>query len=278
MMFSAMSSTSTQQQQQRQPKFEDLKDPPLSQGVLDFIRGKRFHCMTPVQAATIPLFGLSEKKDVAVQALTGSGKTLAFLIPIVEYLQKRQQQRQQTNHPYKRNQIGALILSPTRELAIQTHRVATELCSSCSSPSSLPPPLLLVGGSSSSSSSGSNNQLRPVTQDLATFTKTGSDIVVGTPGRVDDVLSRYAHIVDVSELEYLVLDEADQLLTGGGFVHTLQNILGRLPKMRRTGFVFGDTIGVKSNIGIVLSQRMDAKSWDAKPCMDRCHRSRRCRR
>jgi ATP-dependent RNA helicase DDX55/SPB4 len=207
--------------------FESLS-PPLSAGVLRFVQNEKFTRMTPVQAATIPQF-LSHK-DVAVQACTGSGKTLAFLIPAVEFILKRKKD-------LKKQQIGALVLSPTRELAHQTHQVACSLCAACS----LPDPLLLVGGSSSSSSAAT---FRPVAADLLNFQRLGSDLVIGTPGRVEDVLTRYA-VMDCSELEYLILDEADVLLNMG-FANTLQQILGRLPKMRRTG-LFSATTNASSN-------------------------------
>ena len=200
--------------------------PPLSEGVLDYVTSQNFTRMTPVQAATIPLFLSS--KDVAVQAVTGSGKTLAFLVPLMEVIQKKK---------FKRQQIAALVLSPTRELAHQTHQVAKGLCASCK----LPEPLLLVGGSSSSSSSSSS---RPVTEDLRSFQALGSNLLIGTPGRVEDILSRYT-VMDTSELEYLILDEADVLLNMG-FATTLQNILSRLPKMRRTG-LFSATTNTSTN-------------------------------
>jgi ATP-dependent RNA helicase DDX55/SPB4 len=185
---------------------------PLSPGVLEYVERQGFARMTPVQAATIPHF--LAHKDVAVQAVTGSGKTLAFLIPVVEMLMGK---------TFKRQQIGALILSPTRELAQQTFTVAQGLCEACR----LRDPLLLTGGGS-----GGGNNTRPVTADLQGFQEMGSDLIVGTPGRVDDILSRYA-VMDCSELECLVLDEADVLLNMG-FSTTLQSILSRLPKMRRT--------------------------------------------
>lgn len=203
--------------------FEGLH-PPLSTGILDYIKSQNFTRMTPVQAATIPLFLSS--KDVAVQAVTGSGKTLAFLVPLVQVLQTKK---------FKKTQIGALVLSPTRELAHQTHRVAQGLCQSCQ----LPEPLLLVGGSSGSSTSS-----RPVTDDLRAFQTTASKLLIGTPGRVEDILSRY-NVMDTSELEYLILDEADVLLNMG-FAATLQNILSRLPKMRRTG-LFSATTSTSTN-------------------------------
>lgn len=200
--------------------FEEL-EPKLSSGVLQYVEQQKFAYLTPVQAATIPLF--LSRKDVAVQAVTGSGKTLAFLIPVVEFLLPKK---------FLKTQIGALILSPTRELAQQTHRVAQGLCATCN----IPEPLLLVGGSSSGG--GSVNH-RPVTEDLKNFQKMGSSIVIGTCGRVEDVLSRYA-VIDCSELESLILDEADVLLNMG-FAQSLQNILSRIPKMRRTGLFSATT-------------------------------------
>jgi ATP-dependent RNA helicase DDX55/SPB4 len=204
-------------QQSSTMSFESLQQPrSLSTGVLDYVKKQGFIRMTPVQAATIPHF-LSHK-DVAVQSVTGSGKTLAFLIPVLEILQ------QKTLQP---TQIGALILSPTRELAQQTYSVAKDLCLCCSEPE----PLLLVGGGNSGSNSNSSST-RPVTSDIASFRQFGSNLIIGTPGRIDDILSRFA-VIDCSELICLVLDEADVLLNMG-FATTLQNILSNLPKMRRT--------------------------------------------
>ena len=205
--------------------------PPLSQDVLEYLDSQNFHTMTPVQEATIPLF--LTNKDVAVQAVTGSGKTLAFLIPIVERIRKKK---------LANNQIGALILSPTRELAIQTGRICTDLCKAVN----MTPPLLLVGGGTSGSSAINH---RPVTQDLKTFQKDASDIVIATPGRMEDVLTRYS-VMDVSELEVLVLDEADVLLFGKTMIDpTIAAILNRLPRMRRTG-IFSATTTFTSNSSI----------------------------
>jgi Superfamily II DNA and RNA helicases len=190
--------------------FESI-NPPLSQGVLAAISRYGFKTMTPVQKATIPLF--LTNKDVCVQAVTGSGKTLAFLIPMVEIILRR-------TALLTKNQVGGLVISPTRELARQTYDIAKDLCKFAS----LTEPLLLVGG-------GGGH--RPVTADLDAFAKAGSDIVIGTPGRIDDILSRYNDL-QVNELECLVLDEADVLLDMG-FEVTLTSILSKLPKMRRTG-------------------------------------------
>ena len=225
-----------QKANERQPRAGSFRNiqPPLAQGILDFLDSKNFHTMTPVQEATIPLF--LQNKDVAVQAVTGSGKTLAFLLPTVERIRQRAM-------PLLKHQIGALILSPTRELALQTWTVCSELCKSID----MTPPLLLVGGGSSGKSSGVNH--RPVTEDLKTFHREANDIIIGTPGRMEDVLTRY-NILDISELDILILDEADVLLFGRTIMDpTIATILNRLPKMRRTG-IFSATTTFTSNKSI----------------------------
>jgi len=210
--------------------------PPLSPSILTFLSKPpyNFPTSTPVQTTTIPLF--LTHHDVFVRAVTGSGKTLAFLIPCVEMILRR-------TSLLKKNQIGALILEPTRELARQTYNVCCDLCKEVG----MNDPLLLVGGggdtkrgAANSSSSGGG----AVSFDLQTFAKKQSDVLIGTPGRVEDVLTRYDNI-DVSELEVLILDESDVLLDMG-FEVTLTSILSRLPRMRRTGlFSATNTSGVK---------------------------------
>ncbi|KAI9574881.1 DEAD-domain-containing protein [Boletus coccyginus] len=184
--------------------------------------------MTPVQAATIPLF--MQHKDVVVEAVTGSGKTLAFVVPVLERLMRR-------GSTFRPNEIGALIISPTRELATQIHSVFSLFLSAQPSPlhpdeptvadtpiPTYPPPLLLVSSDESSTA-----------QDVHRFLDTGADIVIGTPGRVEEFLiGRGKTAVSVKELEVLVLDEADRLLDLG-FQNTLTRIITHLPKQRRTG-------------------------------------------
>lgn len=87
---------------------------------------------TPVQATCIPLF--LTNKDVAAEAVTGSGKTLAFVVPVLEILRKR--------GSWTKKEIGAIIITPTRELAIQIHGVLTQFLTHISELSSL----LLIGG------------------------------------------------------------------------------------------------------------------------------------
>ncbi|CAM9310364.1 unnamed protein product, partial [Scytosiphon promiscuus] len=181
--------------------------PSLSHEVLEVVKEMGFESMTPVQAATIPLF--LSNKDVCVEAVTGSGKTVSFVVPVIEMILRREVE-------LKRNQIGAIILTPTRELANQIFGVVSKFAEALDEAR----PLLLVGGTS-------------VEDCLGAFRKGGASILVGTPGRVEDMLNNYT-VFDTRELEALVLDEADTLLDMG-FAGTLNSIFSLLPKQRRTG-------------------------------------------
>ncbi|KAG6378532.1 DEAD-domain-containing protein [Boletus reticuloceps] len=200
----------------------------LTPWIFDVIQSMGYSQMTPVQAATIPLF--MQHKDVVVEAVTGSGKTLAFVVPVLERLVRR-------GSTFRPNEIGALVISPTRELATQIHAVFSLFLSIQPTPTrpdestaastpipTYPPPLLLVSSDKSSPA-----------QDVQRFLDTGADIVIGTPGRVEEFLiGRGKSVVGVKELEVLVLDEADRLLDLG-FQTALTRIITHLPKQRRTG-------------------------------------------
>ncbi|XP_062360277.1 ATP-dependent RNA helicase DDX55 [Cinclus cinclus] len=185
---------------------------PLSPGVLRALRELRFHQMTPVQSATIPLF--MSNKDVAAEAVTGSGKTLAFVIPILEILLRREEK-------LKKMQVGAIIITPTRELAIQIDEVLSHFTKHFPMFSQI----LLIGG-------------RNPMEDVEKFKEHGGNIIVATPGRLEDLFRRKADGLDlascVKALDVLVLDEADRLLDMG-FEASLNAILDFLPKQRRTG-------------------------------------------
>jgi superfamily II DNA/RNA helicase len=142
-----------------------------------------------VQAETIP--SLLEGRDVVIAAPTGSGKTLAFLVPLVELLGD-------APAPGPR----ALVVTPTRELAIQVETVFTSLGS----------PLrraLLYGG------------IGYATQTLEL--KRGVDVVIGTPGRILDMIGR--RLLSLSRIEYLVLDEADEMFDAG-FAPDVERLIG----------------------------------------------------
>src|SRR5215472_12084020 len=142
----------------------------------------------PVQAMAIP--ALLDGRDVVIQAPTGSGKTLAFLLPLIE----------RTGHPGPGPR--ALVVTPTRELAVQVERVFKSLDHGFRS-------ALLYGG------------VGYATQAQAL--KAGADVVIGTPGRILDMVGR--KLVSLSRVEYVVLDEADEMLDFG-FAPDVERILG----------------------------------------------------
>lgn len=190
--------------------------PPLSPSVLTALEASlRFPTMTPVQAAAIPL--LLTHKDVAVDACTGSGKTLAFLVPAIELLRRRERALGLWD-------VGAIVITPTRELARQIDAVCTQLLRAVaeadSGAQSAFVHMLLVGGTDTQA-------------DQDHFAEHGANIVVGTPGRIEAIMANTPSF-NVRELELLVMDEADRMLDMG-FERSMTTILARLPKQRRTG-------------------------------------------
>ncbi|XP_028342140.1 ATP-dependent RNA helicase DDX55 isoform X1 [Physeter macrocephalus] len=155
-----------------------------------------------------------KNKDVAAEAVTGSGKTLAFIIPILEILLRREEK-------LKKSQVGAIIITPTRELAVQIDEVLSHF----TKPFPQFSQILWIGG-------------RNPGEDVARFKEHGGNIIVATPGRLEDMFRRKAEGLDlascVRSLEVLVLDEADRLLDLG-FEASINTILEFLPKQRRTG-------------------------------------------
>ena len=197
------------------PSFSALA-PALDARSLATLDALGFVRATPVQAATIPL--LCSHKDVAVEACTGSGKTLAFVLPMVEILWR-------CVKTMKRHEVGALIVSPTRELAAQIHAVAAPFTRALSTAADDDTTkdkvsMLLTGGTD-------------VSKDVAAFARDSPLVLIATPGRLWDVMQRSREL-SVKKCELLILDEADRLL-GMGFMATLNNIIARLPKQRRTG-------------------------------------------
>ncbi|XP_024154728.1 ATP-dependent RNA helicase DDX55 [Oryzias melastigma] len=184
----------------------------LHEGILETLRDLKFTHMTPVQAACVPLF--MSNKDVAAEAVTGSGKTLAFVIPIIELLLKREEK-------LKKMQVGALVITPTRELALQISEVMETFLQRFPEFTQI----LLIGGSNPA-------------EDVERLKARGGNIVIATPGRLEDMFRRKAEGLDlasaVRSLDVLVLDEADRLLDMG-FENSLNAILSFLPKQRRTG-------------------------------------------
>jgi ATP-dependent RNA helicase RhlE len=170
----------------------------ISSSLKERLKGSQFVTPTPVQAAAIPqaLAGA----DVIATAQTGTGKTLAFLIPVAEKLLQ------------KSAGIAALVLVPTRELAMQVAAQYDALRSKDSRPAAL-----VVGG-------------LPEGRQLDAIRK-GAKVVVATPGRLEDYLER--RLVNLGGVKTLVLDEADRMLDMG-FLPAIRRIVGNLPKERQT--------------------------------------------
>jgi ATP-dependent RNA helicase RhlE len=183
----------------RESKMQNFSELPISTYVQDRLAFAGFSIPTPVQAAAIPqaLAG----KDVLATAQTGTGKTLAFVIPIMEQLL-----RQNTAG------IAALVLVPTRELAMQVAEQYDSLRGK-----QLSPAALVVGGLAE------REQLRAI--------RNGARVVVATPGRLEDFLDR--GLVNFRGLRVLVLDEADRMLDMG-FLPAIRRIAAVLPKDRQT--------------------------------------------
>ncbi|TYZ65184.1 hypothetical protein PybrP1_000534 [[Pythium] brassicae (nom. inval.)] len=199
-------------------QFREFK-PALCEEVLQEIDALGFTHMTPVQAATLPLF--LANKDVCVDACTGSGKTLAFVLPIVQLLRAKMADGTLRAPRDDITKLAALIISPTRELARQIHECAVSFLAKA-----LPQVrvLLFVGGTS-------------VDEDLRLVRSAAGkcSVVIGTPGRTEDLLNRcVGSIVETRDFEVLILDEADTLLDMG-FEVSINKILAHLPKQRRTG-------------------------------------------
>ncbi len=177
---------------------EKFKKLGLTDKTLVALQKKGFEEPTSIQEKVIPLL-LKGKKDIIGQAQTGTGKTAAFGLPIIE------------NINLDKKNVKALILTPTRELAIQ---VAEELNS-------------LKGNQSIKIIPVYGGQV--ITQQIRKL-KSGVDIVVGTPGRVIDHIKR--RTLKLRELSYLVLDEADEMLNMG-FIEDVEEILESVGPDRR---------------------------------------------
>ncbi|HKK33637.1 MAG TPA: DEAD/DEAH box helicase [Desulfomicrobiaceae bacterium] len=167
----------------------------------------------PVQESVIP--AVLDGRDVLAQAQTGTGKTAAFALPVLELLIRGRRVRP--------NQARALILAPTRELAVQIEERVREYGRY------LPVRSTVVFG---------GVKINPQMMRL----RKGTDILVATPGRLLDLCRKNA--VGFRQLELLILDEADRMLDMG-FLEELQNILALLPEQRQTlmfSATFSDTV------------------------------------
>jgi ATP-dependent RNA helicase RhlE len=172
---------------------------PLSAALQQKLAAAQFITLTPIQAKAIS--PALEGKDVIGTAQTGTGKTLAFLIPIIEMLRAT---------PSKN--VSALVLLPTRELAMQVHEQYEQLRDK-----NMPKAALVIGGVAEKAQI---NSLR-----------SGCEFVIATPGRLQDFITR--KFADLRHVKILVLDEADRMLDMG-FLPAIRRILQILPQRRQT--------------------------------------------
>jgi len=189
----------------------------LDQTILDGLNKAGFELCTPIQAETLPI--ALEGRDIAGQAQTGTGKTAAFLVAAYQYL---------LHHPApqgrRANQPRALMLAPTRELAIQIHKDAEVIGQFTGLKLGL-----VYGGTDY------EKQRQQLTD--------GVDILIGTPGRLIDYFKK--HVYDLKCIQALVLDEADRMFDLG-FIDDIRYLIRRCPEpTKRLGLLFSATLSYR---------------------------------
>lgn len=183
--------------------FNDLK---LIPEILKALKKENYTSPTPIQAQAIP--AVLAGRDLVGCAQTGTGKTAAFAIPIIQRLSEQQ------SKPHKHRRIRSMILTPTRELALQisenieAYSQFTNL--RCTA---------IVGGVSQ------KVQERALDQ--------GADIIIATPGRLIDLMNQKR--IDLQYIQMLVLDEADRMLDMG-FINDVKKIIAKMPSKKQTLF------------------------------------------
>ena len=178
----------------------DFKSLQITPPILKNLERAGYTAPTPIQQQAIPQ--VLQGRDLFGCAQTGTGKTAAFAVPILQLLEEK---------PAQGRPIRALILTPTRELAIQIfdnfRQYGKGLHQNCS---------VIFGGVSQ------NGQVRDLQR--------GVDILVATPGRLNDLIGQ--GYIDLSQLEIFVLDEADRMLDMG-FIHDVKRVIAQLPQQRQ---------------------------------------------
>lgn len=194
-------------------KFEDLW---LIGPLLKTIARQGFSTPTEIQEKVIPL--ATRGNDILGCAQTGSGKTLAFVLPTIQKLYNNRIEKELPDGPIKRK-IEALIIAPTRELAIQIGDACKPYCSDANMKHTV-----IFGGVNDF------HQIKAIEKWV--------DILVATPGRLEDLISQW--VVKLSYVQILTLDEADIMLDLG-FLGDINKIIKRIPKQRQT-FFFSATL------------------------------------
>ncbi len=183
--------------------FQDLN---LSKPLLDAVTREGYTTPTPIQQQAIPV--VLQGNDLLGCAQTGTGKTAAFAIPMLQLLHEEQRESKGYKH------IRALVITPTRELALQIHES-----------------FLAYGRNTGLKADVIFGGVSQHTQTLAL--RNGTDILVATPGRLLDLMNQ-GH-VHLAHLQFFVLDEADRMLDMG-FIHDIKKIIRELPNDRQTLF------------------------------------------
>ncbi|MDZ7739737.1 MAG: DEAD/DEAH box helicase [Bacteroidales bacterium] len=184
-------------------QFEKLN---IIEPVLRALREENYIEPTPIQARAIPL--ILNRKDILGSAQTGTGKTAAFAIPILQHLHAR------NGHDRGARRIRSLVITPTRELAIQIGESFTTYGRYTGIKNTV-----IFGGV-------------PQGSQVSALRK-GVDILVATPGRLLDLMDQ--GYVSLQNIEYFVLDEADRMLDMG-FIHDIRKIIAELPVKRQSLF------------------------------------------
>ncbi|WP_138477350.1 DEAD/DEAH box helicase [Dyadobacter bucti] len=183
--------------------FQDLK---LIEPIAKALQEEGYTTPTPIQANAIPI--ILERRDLLGCAQTGTGKTAAFAIPMLQLLHSNPVNRSE------RSRIRALILTPTRELAIQIGESFTAYGRHTSVKSTV-----IFGGVGQ----------KPQTDAI----QRGVDVLIATPGRLIDLINQ--GFIKLNQLEFFILDEADRMLDMG-FVHDVKKIIKLLPAKRQSLF------------------------------------------
>lgn len=179
----------------------------LNQRINKALKENTYKNPTSIQEKVIPL--ILQKKDIMAKAQTGSGKTASFVLPILElFFNKNEEKKEKI-----KAKISTLVLTPTRELALQVSKAFSDFSINFENK---PKTVTIIGGES-------------LTQQLLDIQK-GCDIVVATTGRLLDILDKKQ--INLSNIEFFVLDEADKMLDLG-FEVELEELLKSLPKNRQ---------------------------------------------
>ena len=184
-------------------KFENLN---LIPSILRALEDQNYTHPTSIQEKAIPL--ILKNHDVLGSAQTGTGKTAAFAIPIIQHLAK------DNKHPSGRRRVKSLIVTPTRELAIQIGESFSAYAKYTQIKNTV-----IFGGVKQGSQVNALHR--------------GIDVLVATPGRLLDLMNQ--GFISLSDIEYFVLDEADRMLDMG-FIHDIKKIIAKLPKQRQSLF------------------------------------------